>query len=56
MYYGKMGWTYHDLYNLPTFQRRYYYLKLADTIKKQQEAEKAEIAKMQSSSRGAKGR
>ena len=29
MYYEKMGWTYTELYNLPVYLRRYFYLKLA---------------------------
>jgi len=45
MYYGKMGFTYTELYNMPVFQRRYYYTKLANTIKKQAEAEQAAASK-----------
>jgi len=41
MYYGKMGFTFKELYNLPVWLRRYYYLKLADVKKKEQEAEEA---------------
>jgi len=48
MYYGKMGWTYSDLYNIPVNIRRYYYLKLADTRRKEHEAEQAEIKKIKS--------
>jgi hypothetical protein len=51
MYYGKMGWTYTELYNLPVYLRRYFYLKLADIKKKEQEAEKAAYDKAKSKSR-----
>ena len=51
MYYGKMGWTYTELYNLPVYLRRYFYLKLADVKKKEQEAEKAAYDKAKSKSR-----
>jgi len=47
MYYGKMGFTYAELYNMPVFQRRYYYAKLGDYLKKQNEAEQAAINKAQ---------
>jgi len=47
MYYGKMGWTYTELYNLPVHLRRYFYLKLADVRNKENEAaeEAAKAAK-----------
>jgi len=45
MYYGKMGFTYTELYNMPVFQRRYYYTKLAGYLKEQNEAEQAAIKK-----------
>lgn len=48
MYYGKMGWTYYDLYNLPVHLRRYFYLKLVDIRKKEHEAEKAAYEKAKS--------
>lgn len=35
-----MGWTWTELYNLPVYLRRYYYLKLVNTRKKENEAEK----------------
>ncbi len=35
MYHGQMGWTYTELYNLPVHVRRYFYLKLLDTRKKE---------------------
>ena len=41
MYYGKLGFTYTELYYMPTFQRRYYYTKLVDYLKQQSEAEHA---------------
>ena len=51
MYYGKMGWTYTELYNLPVHIRRYFYLKLADVRKKENEAEKAAYDKAKSGKR-----
>lgn len=51
MYYGKMGWTYTELYNLPVHLRRYFYRKLVDTKKKEQEAEKAAYDKAKSGKR-----
>lgn len=43
MYYGKMGWTYTELYRLPTHLRRYFYLKLAGIRSKENEAEQEAI-------------
>lgn len=51
MYYGKMGWTYTELYNLPVHLRRYFYRKLVDTKKKEAEAEKAAYDKAKSGKR-----
>jgi len=51
MYYGKMGWTYTELYNLPVHLRTYFYLKLADVRKKENEAERAAAEKAKSQSR-----
>ncbi len=51
MYYGKMGFTYSDLWNMPTHIRRYFYTKLADTKKKEHEAEKAAYEKAKSGKR-----
>ena len=51
MYYGKMGWTWTELYNLPVWVRRYYYLKLADVRKKENEAENAAYNKAKSGKR-----
>ena len=51
MYYGKMGWTWTELYNLPVYLRRYYYLKLSDIKKKEVEAEKAAYEKANSGKR-----
>ena len=48
MYYGKMGWSWTELYNLPVWLRRYYYLKLADIRKKENEAEKAQYDRINS--------
>ncbi len=46
-----MGWTYTELYNLPVHLRRYFYLKLADTRKKENEAEKEAYDKAKSGKR-----
>lgn len=51
MYYGKMGWTYTELCNLPVHIRRYFYLKLVDTRKKENEAEQAAYDKAKSGKR-----
>jgi hypothetical protein len=51
MYYGKMGWTYTELYHLPVYLRRYFYLKLADIKKQEHEAEKAAYDKAKSGKR-----
>lgn len=51
MYYGKMGWTYTELYNLPVHLRRYFYLKLAKIKKDEAEAEKAAYEKAKSGKR-----
>ena len=41
MYYGN-GFTHSDVYNMPTYLRRFYSNKLTDQLKKEQkEAEKA---------------
>jgi hypothetical protein len=45
MYYGKMGFTYKELYNLPVWLRRYYYLKLADVKTKERKAEEDAYSK-----------
>lgn len=45
MYYGKMGWTYTELYKLPVHLRRYFYLKLADVKKKENEADEERAKK-----------
>lgn len=49
MYYGKMGFSFSELYNMPVFLRNYYYRKLADIKKKEQEAEQAQVDKIQGS-------
>ncbi len=51
MYYGKMGFTYSDLWNMPTHIRRYFYRKLADIKKKEHEAEKEAYDKAKSGKR-----
>jgi hypothetical protein len=51
MYYGKMGWSWTELYNLPVWVRRYYYGKLAEIKKKEHEAEQAEYNKIKSSTK-----
>jgi hypothetical protein len=48
MYYGKMGWSWTELYSLPTHVRNYYYRKLADIREKENNAEKAEADKIRS--------
>jgi hypothetical protein len=50
MYYGKMGWSWTELYSLPTHIRNYYYRKLADTKDKEYNAEKAEADKIKAAS------
>lgn len=39
--YGKGGWTYSDLYNMPVYLRMYYMRKLADAIKKESDGGKS---------------
>ena len=51
MYWGKMGWTWTELYNLPVWARRYYYLKLAKLKKDENEAEKSAYDKAKSGKR-----
>jgi len=51
MYYGKMGWTYTELYSLPVHLRRYFYLKLADIRKKENEQQEQQAAEIKSKSR-----
>lgn len=48
MYYGKMGWSWTELYSLPTHVRNYYYRKLADVREKENNTEKAEADKIRS--------
>jgi|TARA_R100000084_G_scaffold81375_1_gene37682 hypothetical protein len=51
MYYGKMGWSWTELYQLPVHIRHYYYRKLADVKEKENKAEKAQYDKIQSQAR-----
>jgi len=51
MYYGKMGWSWTELYSLPTHIRNYYYRKLADVKEKEHKAEQAEVDKAKAGSR-----
>ena len=51
MYYGKMGWSWTELYNLPVYLRRYYYLKLSKIKKEENDAEKAAYDKAKSGGR-----
>tara|TARA_R110000751_G_scaffold87572_1_gene173507 strand:+ start:326 stop:484 length:159 start_codon:yes stop_codon:yes gene_type:complete len=51
MYYGKMGWSWTELYQLPVHIRSYYYRKLAEIREKENKAEQAEVDKIQSKSR-----
>lgn len=46
-----MGWTWTELYNLPVWARRYYYLKLAKLKKDENEAEKSAYDKAKSGKR-----
>ena len=46
MYYGKMGWSWTELYNLPTHIRSYYYRKLIDIREKENKAEQSEADKI----------
>lgn len=45
MYYGKMGFGYTELYDMPTYLRKYFILKLSDTKAKEKEAEQQAIDK-----------
>ena len=51
MYYGKMGWSWTELYNLPVYLIRYYYLKLSKFKKDEHDAEKAAYDKANSGRR-----
>jgi hypothetical protein len=51
MYYGKMGWTYTELYELPTHLRMYFYRKLVDVKTKENADEKAAYDKAKSGRR-----
>ena len=51
MYYGKMGWSWTELYQLPVQIRYYYYRKLADIKEKEYKAEKAAIDKANAAAR-----
>ncbi len=51
MYYSKMGWTWTELYNLPVYLRRYYYLKFVNIRKQENEAQKAAYDKANSGKR-----
>lgn len=45
MYHGKMGFTHTDLYNMPTYLRNYYYRKLVEVRKKENEDYEKEVKK-----------
>ena len=47
-----MGLTFNEVYNLPVYLRRYYYLKLADYIKKEREAEEQAYKQGSTSNKG----
>jgi len=51
MYYGKMGWSWTELYTLPIHIRNYYYRKLVDVRDKENKAEQGEADKIRSASR-----
>lgn len=42
--YGKGGWTFTDVYNLPVFLRMYYMKKLTDSIEAEAAASKGKTA------------
>ncbi len=45
MYHGKMGFTHADLYSMPTYLRNYYYRKLVEVRKKENEDYEKEVKK-----------
>lgn len=45
MYYGKMGFTHTELYNMPIYLRNFYYKKLADTRKQENDEYEKEANK-----------
>ena len=51
IYFGS-GFTHSDVYNMPTFLRKFYYKKLSDTKKKESD----EIKKVQQKSKQPKSR
>ena len=53
MYYGKMGWTWTELYKLPVHIRNYYYRKLADIKTEENKQAQDQVSKARS---GAKRR
>lgn len=40
-----MGFTHNDLYHMPTYLRNYYYRKLVETRKKENEKHEEEVKK-----------
>jgi len=51
MYYGKMGWSWTELYTLPIHIRNYYYRKLVDVRDKENKTEQGEADKIRAASR-----
>ena len=50
MYYGK-GWTHSDVYNMPIYLRNFYFKKLLDTRKQENEEIKKQNQKLQQKSK-----
>lgn len=46
MYYGKMGFTHDDLYHMPIYLRNFYYRKLADVRKQENEEYEKQASKV----------
>ncbi len=51
MYYGKGGFTHSDVYNMPVYLRVFYYKKLSETKKKEND----EMKKAQQKNKSIKG-
>ena len=45
MYHGKMGFTHTELYNLPVHMRNYYYKKLVDVRKQENDEQDKAVSK-----------
>ena len=51
MYYGKMGWTWTELYKLPVHIRNYYYRKLVDIKEEENKQAQTQVDQAKSSAR-----